>query len=186
TPPLFPRDSPFTDRNRTIHSGKSKGRRRLLHGEQQVVLKCGDYFYGLFSGPGAPHDQMPALLSSSAPGPDGIPGRALKVCADQDQLADVFADIFNISLLQSVVPTCFKETIIVPVPKKTKILHHHALRAVSQIIHHLLHPGLTGLTSSLPTGPIGRLKMPSQPSPSTTLPSPTWTRPDGHICENAV
>ncbi|KAI3356722.1 hypothetical protein L3Q82_003400 [Scortum barcoo] len=55
-----------------------------------------------------------------APGPDGIPGRALKVCADQ--LADVFADIFNMSLLQSVVPTCFKETIIVPVPKKTKIL----------------------------------------------------------------
>ncbi|KAI3372128.1 hypothetical protein L3Q82_006984 [Scortum barcoo] len=58
------------------------------------------------------------INSRKAPGPDGIPGRALKVCADQ--LADVFADIFNMSLLQSVVPTCFKETIIVP--KKTKIL----------------------------------------------------------------
>ncbi|KAI3365895.1 hypothetical protein L3Q82_000880 [Scortum barcoo] len=60
------------------------------------------------------------INTRKAPGPDGIPGRALKVCADQ--LADVFADIFNMSLLQSVVPTCFKETIIVPVPKKTKIL----------------------------------------------------------------
>ncbi|KAI3364743.1 hypothetical protein L3Q82_000899 [Scortum barcoo] len=58
------------------------------------------------------------INTRKAPGPDGIPGQALKVCADQ--LADVFADIFNMSLLQSVVPTCFKETIIVP--KKTKIL----------------------------------------------------------------
>ncbi|KAI3356445.1 hypothetical protein L3Q82_017655, partial [Scortum barcoo] len=60
---------------------------------------------------------------------DGIPGRALKVCADQ--LADVFADIFNVSLLQSVVPTCFKETIIVPVPKKTKILSLNDYRPVA-------------------------------------------------------
>ncbi|KAI3370889.1 hypothetical protein L3Q82_007400 [Scortum barcoo] len=66
-------------------------------------------------------DYKKKISSAEAPGPDGIPGRALKVCADQ--LADVvFADIFNMSLLQSVVPTCFKETIIVPVPKKTKIL----------------------------------------------------------------
>lgn len=49
------------------------------------------------------------------PGPDGIPGWTLKVCADQ--LADVFTDIFNLSLLQSVVLTCFKKTTIVPVPK---------------------------------------------------------------------
>ena len=32
-----------------------------------------------------------------APGPDGIPGRALRVCADQ--LAGVLTDIFNKSLL---------------------------------------------------------------------------------------
>ena len=60
------------------------------------------------------------INTCKAPGPDGLPGRALKVCADQ--LADVFADIFNLSLLQSVVPACFKETIIVPVPKKMKTL----------------------------------------------------------------
>ncbi|KAI3373857.1 hypothetical protein L3Q82_022429 [Scortum barcoo] len=83
------------------------------------------------------HQKSPELLtdykkkisSAEAPGPDGIPGRALKVCADQ--LADVFADIFNMSLLQSVVPTCFKETIIVPVPKKTKILSLNDYRPVA-------------------------------------------------------
>ncbi|KAI3376226.1 hypothetical protein L3Q82_016729, partial [Scortum barcoo] len=69
------------------------------------------------------------INTRKAPGPDGIPGRALKVCADQ--LADVFADIFNMSLLQSVVPTCFKETIIVPVPKKTKILCLNDYRPVA-------------------------------------------------------
>ncbi|KAI3362648.1 hypothetical protein L3Q82_001632 [Scortum barcoo] len=74
-------------------------------------------------------DYKKKISSAEAPGPDGIPGRALKVCADQ--LADVFADIFNMSLLQSVVPTCFKETIIVPVPKKTKILSLNDYRPVA-------------------------------------------------------
>ncbi len=35
------------------------------------------------------------------------------------ELTDVFTDIFNISLSQSVVPTCFKATTIIPVPKKS-------------------------------------------------------------------
>ncbi|MBN3320359.1 ARRD3 protein, partial [Atractosteus spatula] len=54
-----------------------------------------------------------------APGPDAIPGRVLKACADQ--LADVFSDIFNLSLAQSIVPSCFKKTTIVPVPKKPRV-----------------------------------------------------------------
>ncbi|KAI3370425.1 hypothetical protein L3Q82_025184 [Scortum barcoo] len=37
-----------------------------------------------------------------APGPDGIFGQALKVC--EDQLPSVFKDIFNMSLLQCVLP----------------------------------------------------------------------------------
>ena len=49
--------------------------------------------------------------------PDGLPGRVLRACADQ--LASVFTDIFNLSL--SVIPTCFKQTTIVPVPKNTKV-----------------------------------------------------------------
>eukprot|EP00061_Rhincodon_typus_P012316 g37966.t1 len=35
-----------------------------------------------------------------------------------DQLAELFADIFNLSLLQSEVPTYFKKTTIILVPKK--------------------------------------------------------------------
>ena len=54
-----------------------------------------------------------------AAGPDGIPSHILRACADQ--LAGVFMDIFNCSLSQSDVPTCFKMATIVPVPKKAKI-----------------------------------------------------------------
>ncbi|KAI5098265.1 gastrula zinc finger protein XlCGF28.1-like [Silurus meridionalis] len=52
-------------------------------------------------------------------GPDNIPGRVLRECAEQ--LADVFTDIFNISLSSNVVPTCLKTTTIVPVPKKSTV-----------------------------------------------------------------
>ena len=53
-----------------------------------------------------------------AAGTDGLPGRVLRGCADQ--LAGIFTDIFNMSLIESVIPTCFKQTTIVPVPKNTK------------------------------------------------------------------
>ncbi|KAK3529508.1 hypothetical protein QTP70_031750, partial [Hemibagrus guttatus] len=49
-------------------------------------------------------------------GPDNIPGTVLRECAGQ--LADVFTDIFNISLSSAVVPTCLKTMTIVSVPKK--------------------------------------------------------------------
>ncbi|GAA6109013.1 uncharacterized protein LOC113663549 isoform X1, partial [Tachysurus ichikawai] len=51
-----------------------------------------------------------------AAGPDNIPGRVLRECAEP--LADVFTDIFNISLSSAVVPTCLKTTTIVPIRKK--------------------------------------------------------------------
>ena len=35
-------------------------------------------------------------------------------------MASVFTDIFNLSLIESVIPTCFKQTTIAPVPKNTK------------------------------------------------------------------
>jgi hypothetical protein len=41
--------------------------------------------------------------------------------ASADQLASVFTDIFNLSLTESVIPTCFKQTTIVPVPKEVKV-----------------------------------------------------------------
>ncbi|KAI4878406.1 hypothetical protein NFI96_029705, partial [Prochilodus magdalenae] len=54
-----------------------------------------------------------------AAGPDNIPGRELRECADQ--LTDVFTDIFNISLSSATVPTCLKATTIIPVPKKSSL-----------------------------------------------------------------
>ena len=54
-----------------------------------------------------------------ATGPDGLPGQMLWACAHQ--LASVFTDIFNMSLIESVIPTCFKQTTIVPVPNSTKV-----------------------------------------------------------------
>ncbi len=53
-----------------------------------------------------------------AAGPDGITGRVLRSCADQ--LAGLFTSIFNESLATSVVPTPFKKSIIIPVPKNSK------------------------------------------------------------------
>jgi hypothetical protein len=54
-----------------------------------------------------------------ASGSDGITSQVLRSCADH--LAGVFMDIFNLSLYQSVVTTCFKMATIVPVPKKAKV-----------------------------------------------------------------
>ncbi len=53
-----------------------------------------------------------------AAGPDGFTGRVLRSCADQ--LAGLFTSIFIESLATSVVPTSFKESVIIPVPKNSK------------------------------------------------------------------
>ncbi len=53
-----------------------------------------------------------------AAGPDGITGRVLRSCADK--LVGLFTSIFNESLATSVVPTSFKKSVIIPVPKNNK------------------------------------------------------------------
>ena len=64
-----------------------------------------------------------------AAGPDGIPSHVLRAYADP--LAGVFTDIFNHSLSQSAVPTCFKMATIVPVPKNAKITELNYYRPVA-------------------------------------------------------
>ena len=59
------------------------------------------------------------LTFQRATGLNGLPGCVLGACADQ--LLSVFSDIFNLSLTRSVIPTSFKETTIVPVPKNAKV-----------------------------------------------------------------
>jgi hypothetical protein len=61
--------------------------------------------------------------------PDGIPSAVLRACVDQ--MAGVFADIFNLSLSQFAVPTCFKMSTIVPVTKKAKITELNDYRPVA-------------------------------------------------------
>jgi hypothetical protein len=55
--------------------------------------------------------------------------RALRTCADQ--LAVVFSDIFNHSLAQASIPTCFKMSTIIPVPKKEKVTELNDYRPVA-------------------------------------------------------
>ncbi|TWW66939.1 hypothetical protein D4764_20G0009710 [Takifugu flavidus] len=97
-------------------------------------------------------DHQPLTLSSNAvytslsrikplkaAGHDGIPGCVLKACAEQ--LSGIFTDIFNLSLAHAVVPTCFKATVIVPVPKHSKstCLNDYHLVALTSIIMKSWH-----------------------------------------------
>ncbi len=64
-----------------------------------------------------------------APGPDGVSPACLKSCADQ--LAPIFTQIFNRSLELCEVPSCFKHSTIIPVPKKPKITGLNDYRPVA-------------------------------------------------------
>ncbi|KAL0150985.1 hypothetical protein M9458_053712 [Cirrhinus mrigala] len=55
--------------------------------------------------------------TQKAAGPDGIPGKVLKECADQ--LSGDFANLFNLSLTQASIPPCLKSSTIIPIPKKS-------------------------------------------------------------------
>ena len=56
------------------------------------------------------------LKVNKAAGPDDIKPKLLRLCSDQ--LANVFTYIFNWSLETAIVPSCFKKSTIIPVPKK--------------------------------------------------------------------
>src|SRR4029434_4070046 len=84
-------------------------------------------------------DNQPLTLSSTdvcaalgrinarkAAGPDGIHGCVLRACAGQ--LAEVLTDIFNLSLAQAAVPTSFKTTSILPLPKHSTAVRLNAFR----------------------------------------------------------
>eukprot|EP00061_Rhincodon_typus_P006886 g27977.t1 len=79
--------------------------------------------------------QMPPLPTlditnpRKANGSDGVLGHALRSC--EDQLAGVFTDIFNLSLLRCEAPTCFKKNTIIPVPKKKQAMCLNDYRPVA-------------------------------------------------------
>ena len=91
---------------------------------------------------------------SEAAGPDGITGRVLKACADQ--LAPVFMVIFNLSLSQCIIPTCFKQSIIDRVPKKAQpsCLNDYRLIALTSTVMKCFEKLIkTFITSSLACRP---------------------------------
>ena len=64
-----------------------------------------------------------------AAGPDRVAPSVLKNCAEQ--LAPVFTDIFNLSIRECKVPTCFKRSTIIPVPKKPTVTKLNDYRPVA-------------------------------------------------------
>ncbi len=126
-----------------------------------------------------------------AAGPDGITGRVLRSCADQ--LAGLFTSIFNESLATSVVPTSFKKSIIIPVPKNSKpsCLNDYRPVALTSIVMKVLRDLLRATLAppslllwtlfSLPIAPIDQLMMPSHTystPPSHTLTAAMGTMQD--------
>ena len=88
-----------------------------------------------------------------AAGPDGIPGRVLRDCADQ--LAPVLTKIFNESLTQASVPTCLKTSTIIPVPKNNTVscLNDYRPVALTPIIMKCFEKLVRAhIVSALPTG----------------------------------
>ena len=75
------------------------------------------------------------LQSTKAPGPDGLRGRILKECGTQ--LGGVMTQLFHLFLDASFVPKAWKETTIIPVPKKpnAKALNDSRPVALTSIYH---------------------------------------------------
>ncbi|XP_072530366.1 mucin-6-like [Salminus brasiliensis] len=76
-------------------------------------------------------DQPPA-------GPDKIPGWVLRECADQ--ISEVLADIFNISLIQAAVPTCLMTATIIPVLKSSAVTDLNDYWTIALTPIRILHP----------------------------------------------
>ena len=93
-----------------------------------------------------------SMNTRKAAGPDRISRRVLKTCTDQ--LAPPFTVIFNLSLRQCVIPTCFKKSIIVPVPKKPHPSSSNDFRpiALTSVVMKCFERLIkTFITSALPT-----------------------------------
>jgi hypothetical protein len=114
-----------------------------------------------------------------AAGPDVLPGCVLRTCADQ--LASVFTDIFNMSLTEPVIPTCFKQTTIVPVPKKEKVTclnDYRAIALTSVAMKCFERLVMVHINTSIPEtlDPLQFAYRSTESLLHSTLPFPTWTK----------
>ena len=78
-------------------------------------------------------DNVRKCLNSVKPhkasGPDKIPSKILKECSVE--LAPIFTEIYNLSLATGFIPSLWKTSTVVPVPKKAKILQMNDYRPVA-------------------------------------------------------
>ncbi len=113
-----------------------------------------------------------------AAGPDGITGHVLRSCADQ--LAGLFTSIFNESLATSVVPTSFKKSIIIPVPKNNKpsCLNDYRPVALTSIVMK------SHISSSIPVT-LDPLQF-AVPIDLLMMPSLTYSTPPSHTLTAAM
>ena len=97
--------------------------------------------------------QFSRLNPRKAPGPDGVSPSTLRHCAEE--LTPVFTGIFNSSLESCHVPSCFKTSTIVPVPKKPRItgLNDYRPVALTSVVmksfERLILPHLKTITTPL-------------------------------------
>ena len=79
-------------------------------------------------------NQFKKCKANKAPGPDGIPGRLLKECAIE--LGPVFQPLFKQSVDIGVIPTIWKTSVVVPVPKMSSPseLNHFRPVALTSIV----------------------------------------------------
>ena len=72
---------------------------------------------------------MNKVNPNKARGPDNVQPRVIKLCAAQ--LSGIYCSIFNMSLLQCVIPKIWKTSCLVPVPKKQHISVMNDLRPIA-------------------------------------------------------
>ena len=132
-----------------------------------------------------------SLNRSTFTRPKGQTGHVLRACADQ--LAGVFTDIFNMSLIESVIPTCFKQTTIVPVPKNTKApcLNDYRPVALTSVVMKCFERLVMAHINTIIPETQDPLQFAYRPNRSTdeAISIALYTIPPGqkeHICENAI
>ncbi|KAK7909414.1 hypothetical protein WMY93_014098 [Mugilogobius chulae] len=97
---------------------------------------------------GQVRSELRRLHPRKAAGPDGVCPRLLKACADE--LGEPLQHVFNLSLQLRRVPSLWKTSCIVPVPKKTRpcerndyrpvTLTSHAMKTLERLVMRLMRP----------------------------------------------
>ena len=69
-----------------------------------------------------------AVQERKSSGPDNLKGKIIKMCSAQ--LCSLYTFIFNLSIKEHIIPSIWKCSEIIPVPKKDKISEFNDLRRV--------------------------------------------------------